>query len=93
MLLSASLETPWRSRPLFGEGESDPQRGEEQDEVTGWSEEGTEGFDHSVFFRAERRRTSDSRSRNVVEAQLPCTFVLRLRSASTRSAQDEWGLL
>ena len=54
---------------LFGERESDPQRGEEQDEVTGWSEEGTEEGENNISFAlsgetndsVERRRSAFAR--------------------------------
>ena len=32
--------------PFFGEGESDPQRGGEEDDVAGWGEEGAEEGEH-----------------------------------------------
>lgn len=32
--------------PFFGEGESDPQRGDEEDDVAGWGEEGAEEGEH-----------------------------------------------
>ena len=36
--------------PFFGEGESDPEGGDEEDEVAGRGEEGAEGFDDGLRF-------------------------------------------